>query len=348
MFAVLPAGLAKRHHANQAACLRVQNVCALPVLLSGIAALSLTAPELQALDCHYKKTLQSLMKLPDKCPAPVIYFLAGTAPITAHIHRRQLGLFGMICRLPNNILHKVASSILASEPDTSKSWFVHIRQLCLLYSLPSPLLLLQQPPSKYSFKSLINKRVLDLWQRNLRDEAQPKISLTYFNPSFMSLCTPHPVWTPSSTNAFETNKTRLQTSLLSGRYKSDYLSRHWVKENPDGLCVLCPGKHLLGTIEHLLVSCDTLFSTRQNITQYWFRFSSEDDALRKLLTAKLAANTTELVQFLLDPSVVPEVISGCQRQLYNLDELYKLTRCWCYAVHRKRLQITGKLHKFKI
>ena len=144
------------------------------------------------------------------------------------------------------------------------------------------------------------------------------------------------------------NKTRLQTSLLSGRYKSDYLSRHWVKENPDGLCVLCPGKHLLGTIEHLLVSCDTLFSTRQNITQYWFRFSSEDDALRKLLTAKLAANTAELVQFLLNPSAVPEVISGCQRQLYNLDELYKLTRCWCYAVHRKRLQITGKLHKFKI
>ena len=313
-----------------------------------IYALSLTAPELQALDCHYKKTLQSLMKLPDRCPAPVIYFLAGTAPITAHIHRRQLGLFGMVCRLPNNILHKLASSILASESDASKSWFIHIRQLCLLYSLPSPLLLLQQPLSKHSFKSLINSRVLDLWQRKLRDEAQPKISLTYFNPFFMSLSTPHPVWTPLSTNAFETNKTVLQTSLLSGRYKSDYLSRHWVKENPDGLCVLCPEKHLLGTVEHLLVSCTTLFSTRQNITQYWSQYSSEDDALRKLLNAKLSSNTTELVQFLLDPSVVPEVISGCQSQLYNLDVLFKLTRCWCYAVHRKRLQITGKLHKFKI
>ena len=163
----------------------------------------------------------------------------------------------------------------------------------------------------------------------------------------MSLSTPHPIWTPSSTNAFETNKTVVQTSLLSGRYKSDYLSRHWVKENPDGLCTLCPGNSLLGTIEHLLVSCDTLSSTRQNIIEYWHKYSSEDDALRKLLCTKLSANTAELVQFLLDPSVVPDVIFGCQRQLYNLDELYKLTRCWCYAVHRKRLQITGKLHKFK-
>ena len=154
------------------------------------------------------------------------YILVITAPITAHIHRRQLGLFGMVCRLPNNILHKIASSILASEPDTSKSWFVHIRQLCLLYSLPSPLLLLQQPPSKCSFKSLIDSRILYLWQRNLRDEAQPKISLSYFNPSFMSLSNPHPVWTPSSTNEFETNKTVLQTAVLSGRYKSDYLSRY--------------------------------------------------------------------------------------------------------------------------
>ena len=146
LFAVLPSGLARRHNANQAASLSVQNTFSLPVLLSGLASLTLNATEVDVLDKHFKDTLRTLMKLPDKTPDPVIYFLAGTAPIKAHIHRRQLCLFGMISRLPNNILCKTASTILASDPDSSKSWFVGIRHLCNIYSLPSPLQLLQSPP----------------------------------------------------------------------------------------------------------------------------------------------------------------------------------------------------------
>ena len=114
------------------------------------------------------------MKLPDKTPDPVIYFLAGTAPIKAHIHRRQLCLFGMISRLPNNILCKTASTILASDPDSSKSWFVGIRHLCNLYSLPSPLQLLQSPPTKMAFKRLIKSRILDFWETSLRMLSSPK------------------------------------------------------------------------------------------------------------------------------------------------------------------------------
>ena len=183
--------------------------------------------------------LQSLMKLPDKCPQSVIYLLAGTTPIIAHIHRRQLCLFGMICQLPNNILHKLASTILASEPDTSISWFIHIRHLCFLYSLPSPLQLLQQPPSKISFKPKVKNSILDFWEKKLRFEASSMSSLLYFNPNFMSLLTPTPLWTSCSSNSIETNKCVYQSALLSGRFKTDYLSRHWDKENSDVFWVLC-------------------------------------------------------------------------------------------------------------
>ena len=112
--------------------------------------------------------LRCLMKLPDKCPDSVIYFLAGSLPLLAHIHKKQLNIFGMITRLPQNILFKLAEEILSAEPDTTKSWFIYIRHLCTLYNLPSPLQLLSKPLSNAVFKSQITKQVLDHWQEDLR------------------------------------------------------------------------------------------------------------------------------------------------------------------------------------
>ena len=52
LFAVLPAGLARRHNTNQAASLKVQSTFALPVLLSGVASLTLNSAEFDVLDKH--------------------------------------------------------------------------------------------------------------------------------------------------------------------------------------------------------------------------------------------------------------------------------------------------------
>ena len=49
LYAVLPSGIARRHNANLAAAIKVHNTFALPVLLSGIAALTLNTSELQVL-----------------------------------------------------------------------------------------------------------------------------------------------------------------------------------------------------------------------------------------------------------------------------------------------------------
>ena len=259
LFAVLPSGLAQCHNANQAAALSVHNSFSLPVLLSGIAPLTLTSTEVDVLDKHFKNILKSLMKLPDKSPDLVIYFLAGTVPIRAHINRRQLSLFGMITRLPTNILHATASTILSSDPDSSKSWFVsNIRRLCNQYSLPSPLQLLQNSPSKNNYKKLIKSKILDYWETLLRAEAAPKPSLIHFKPSFMSLSSPHPMFTTCDSNPFETNKSTCQAALISGRFKTDLLSRHWVRENPEGFCVICPNLGLQDTLEHFLLTCNTL------------------------------------------------------------------------------------------
>ena len=130
-------------------------------------------------------------------------------------------------------------------------------------------------------------RILDYWEKKLRFEVATKTSLANFKPLFMSLTSTHPMFTTCSSNVYETNKSTCQAALLSGRFKSDYMSRHWDKENPDGHCVLCPGLKNFGTLEHLLITCETLAPTRLKILNYWDSYSSEDDCLKNLLTVKL-------------------------------------------------------------
>ena len=335
LFSVLPAGLARNHNANPAASLRVESLYALPVLLFGIAPLILLASEIKIIHFHHKKTLRNLQKLPFGTPEPVIMFLGGNLGATAHIHLRQLNLFGMITRLPENILNKVATIKLYSEPDNSASWFSQIRKLTTQYNLPGPLQLLSEPLSKTTFKNLIKKKIVSYWEDKYRADAAPMDSLKYFNPQFMSPLKPHPIWTTCSSNTFETNKALLVTKLLSGRYYSDWHTRHWSKTNPHGFCVLCPPQQVPGTIEHLLVSCNALEEKRKFLISYWDMQSEDSPQLNTLMMNVFSQPPEDIVQFLLDPTSVPAVIHGCQLKIFNISDILALTRTFCYGLHRR-------------
>ena len=193
LFSVLPSGLSKNHNANPSASLKIHHLYALPVLMSGMASVILLQSEIDIISRHFRKTLRLLMKLPEKSPDIVLYYLAGTLPFEGHLHIKQLGLFSMISRLPNSNLHRLAKNILATHPDSSKSFFVIVRKLCQKYCLQSPLSLLENPPTKSSFKSLVKSRVLDYYNKIYREEVQSKSSLHNFRIEYMSLCKPHPV-----------------------------------------------------------------------------------------------------------------------------------------------------------
>ena len=60
------------------------------------------------------------MELPDKCPDSVL----------AHIHKKQLNVFGMITLLPGNVLYLLAQNILLTEYFKIEYWFIDVRQLC--------------------------------------------------------------------------------------------------------------------------------------------------------------------------------------------------------------------------
>ena len=124
----------------------------------------------------------------------------------AVIHLRMLTLFGMVTRLPSDPLAVHARNVLTCRKATSKSWFLQLRDISMQYQLPHPLSLLDYPPTKETYGKLIRSRVMDFWETKLRGEASLIPSLQYFQPNFMSLSSPHPVWATAGSNPYEISK----------------------------------------------------------------------------------------------------------------------------------------------
>ena len=116
---LLPTGIARRHRGNPAASLRLSQLYGTPVLLSGLASLVLSQAELNVIDGHYLSTLQKLLRLHERTPRAMIYFLAGSLPASALLHQRQMSLFSMICHLNEDPLNKHAQYV-----------FLHLQKSC--------------------------------------------------------------------------------------------------------------------------------------------------------------------------------------------------------------------------
>ena len=110
----------------------------------------------------------------------------------------------------------------------------------LVYQLPHPLSLLQEPFSSPRYKKLVQSRVIDHWEVILRAEAAEFKSLEYFKPNVMSLSAPHPIWSSFGSNPFKCHKAITAALMLSGRYLTDKQQRHWTgnKSSP----ILCSYK----------------------------------------------------------------------------------------------------------
>ena len=106
-------------------------------------------------------------------------------------------------------------------------------------------------------------------------------------------------------------------------YGFSVLSRHW-SANPNGHC-LFPSCNRLGIsedVEHILLYCPSLSKTRASLAKFTLDYSRDQPHIQStLLTYKNPTNPL-YVQFLLDCSVIPEVIS--LTQVHGKDTLFKL------------------------
>ena len=341
--AISSCGLAKGHRNNPAASLRILSIFGTPVLMSGLASLYLTSKEITVVDQQFKRTLQNIMKLSISSPQSLVHFVAGSLPGTAILHLRQLSLFGMVCRLKDDPLHQHAVQVLLTSPPTAQSWFIQVRNLLLQYHLPHPLNLLHTPPTKDQFKKLVKSRLIDFWEIKLRSEASFLPSLPYFKPQFLSLTSPHRLWSSAGQNLYEVSKARIQLLFLSSQYPCDERTRHWSVDNPEGICSYerCREAKLVETPEHVLLKCPAYTETRLRLITSSLRTPSPN--AHSLFVKFLFSSTSKMMQFLLDPSGIPEVISCAQLSGDTaLNDIFYIGRTWCFSHHRERAKRHGK------
>ena len=332
-------GIAQKHRGNPTIGLKIEQIYGTPVLMSGLASLVLLNSELSLLEHHHKVTYQKLQKLLPNTPASVVYFLGGCLPGSAVLHIKQLSIFGMVTRLHDDPLNIHAREVLTSAKISCKSWFMQLRNICLQYQLPHPLKLLDNPQSKDDFKKMVKARVIDYWETRLRGEASLLQSLIYFKPNYMSLTKPHPLWTTTGGNPHEVAKAVQQARLLSGRYRTNALMKHW-NQSYNGQCS-APGCVSIETIEHIIIDCIAYTETRQKLLSMWL--STQSQEVYKLVLHALTSSKDYLLQFILDCSSLPNVIAASQ--VYGeviFREVFRLTRTWCFAMHRERLRIHGR------
>ena len=198
---------------------------------------------------------------------------------------RQFSLLGMIGRLgAQNILHRHGLLVLETPEAYPNSWFLQVRDLSAQYALPDPLDLLENPKSKASLKTLVRSRVIDWWNQKLRKDVVKLDSLVLFRAEFMSLSHPHPIWTTAGSSSYEVRKATVQARMLSGRYRTCWLRRHW-SGDPTGVCKVpgCSGD-VPGTLVHIVTGeCPGLASAYIRAVAIWSSFLKEAPLLFPLI-----------------------------------------------------------------
>ena len=155
----------------------------------------------------------------------------------------------------------------------------------------------------------------------------------------MNFTKPNPLWTTTGGNPHEVAKAVQQARLLSGRYRTNTLIKHW-NQSYTGQCSAqgCVSKE---TIEHIIIDCTAYTEIRQKLLSMWL--STQFHEVYKLVLHALTSSKNYLLQFILDCSSLPKVIAANQVHgdvIYN--EVFRLTRTWCFAIHRERLRIHGR------
>ena len=204
--------------------------------------------------------LRQLQSLPQQVAKEAVYFLPGCLPLEAIIDKRALKLFQKIATNEASLLYQVALRQLATKDINSKSWFIHIVKLCCKYELPSPHSILQSQPSDSSWKQLVDTKVREFWEQDLRASASEKSSLRYLNLEAASLKDPNIVWKAAMDNKHEVERATIKARLLTGCYNLHGRRVHY--KDPDKLpnCKLCSAE--VETREHMVTSCPALQPAR--------------------------------------------------------------------------------------
>lgn len=154
--------------------------------------------------------------------------------------------------------------------------------------------------------------MLDWWNQKFQAEVAKLDSLYLFRSQFMSLSKPHPIWTSAGSSSFEVRKATVQARMLSDRYRTCWLRRHW-SGDASGNCRVPGCSDVPGTLTHLATGeCPGLVSALVRAVALWSSFLRENPILFPIIRSYSLGDQESFLTFLVDPTTQPPVIALTQ------------------------------------
>lgn len=131
----------------------------LPRLTYGLEVLPLKKKHVENLEPFHRKSIRYLKSLPQRTATVAIYLLVRVIPIEAELHKRKLSLLYSMLASDNSKFKEIINRQISVNYDNEDSFFCSIRDILILYDLPSITDLQAHLPSKISWKKLVRKEV---------------------------------------------------------------------------------------------------------------------------------------------------------------------------------------------
>ena len=171
----------------------------------------------------------------------------------------------------------------------------------------------------------------------------------YFKPSTCKIGRPSLIWLFSKHHPFETAKAIVVAKMISGRYRTDWFERHW-SNNKNGFClaITCTNTNTPGDLTHMFVVCPAISQIKLKMKQVWIQKTKTCPPLACFLASIWDAPPETFVQFLLEPSIFPEVAQLCE--IFGIGvfrQILYLTRSYAFYIDRVNRRLRNKACYFK-
>ena len=312
----------------------------LPVLLSGLSSLPIRPSDINPLKIFHNKTMRGFLKLSQSSPIPALHFLLGEPPIEALLHIQVLTLFHNLWSNPSTTVFKLVMYILKMCKPTSTTWSNHVQILCKMYSLPSPLFLLEHEPAwtKKKWNILIKTRIISFHEKKLREKAVNNSKMKYLNVQLLGLSgRPHPALLDVVTTQ-DVKKLRAHIKFLAGDF---FTAERSALDQPgtSSSCVLC--RTPVESVAHIMVQCRAIADVHSRMLPELLNTVAQVQP-----TCQIHCNPTpdELTQFLLDCTSI-NLRDNLRIPSHNPDirKVFLVSRDWCFAVTNERKRLLQKL-----
>ena len=324
-YSLMGAGFHGYNGVNPKVSIKMWTMYVKPRMLYGLESQILKRKDIDAINHYHKKVIKQLMHLPQRTADAAVYILAGEIPVEGDLHIKILGQLGNILR-SSGVERKLAERQLAIKEQNSASWFIYAKSVLEKYDLPSIYDLLETPPARNEWNTLIRKKVITSWIDKISTEARSKSTLRYLCKSPYKKGTVHNLWKYASDDTLAVKKAGVKAKLVTGSYTLQADHARFNQNDRPTTCMLC--QNGVEDLDHFLLLCPAL-KVRDQFLEKILNFLAN-----KGLNNVYHNNRPLLIQTLLDPS--SSVVPCALQSEDSLKTLESLSRGLCYAIHSVR------------